>query len=189
MNDVRRGLERTHCTPFMEILNRQFGLAIAYLLPGFIALLGIAPFAPVVTAWLKTGQTASLGAPVYAILASIAAGMVVSCFRWFLLDPLVTLTGVGTSPFNTKALEQHPAALNFLIESHYRYYQFYGGTLLAAVWTYLIYRVLGTSPHLGFGTDFGMVILCAVLFAGARDTLSKYRNRSNQLVGTTLKKE
>ncbi len=165
----------------MEILNRQFGLAIAYLLPGFIALIGIAPLVPIVAQWLQAGQTANFGAPVYAILAATAAGMIASCFRWFLIDPIHTMTGVVPPIFNARALEERPLALNFLLENHYRYYQFYANTLIAVIWTYAIYRMLGTSPHLGLGTDIGMVILCAVLFTGSRDALKKYRVRRNAL--------
>jgi hypothetical protein len=169
----------------MDILNRQFGLVIAYLLPGFIALMGIAPFAPIVAGWLHTNQTASFGAPIYAILAATTAGMVVSCFRWFLIDPIHTWTGVAKPPFNAEALEENPGAFNYLVESHYRYYQFYANTLIAVIWTYLIYRSLQLSPHLGIGTDIAALILSVILFAGSRDALCKYRTRSKQLVGQT----
>jgi hypothetical protein len=182
-NDVHDRLERTHCHPFMDILNRQFGLTIAYLLPGFIALSGLAPFVPAVGRWLNGQETAGLGAPVYAIIAAVAAGMIASCFRWALIDTLHAATGVPPGTFNAQALEAHPAAFSVLVDSHYRYYQFYANTLVAVVWAYLIHRVLRTSPLLGLGTDIGMLILCAVLFAGSRDALAKYRNRSRQLAG------
>ncbi len=157
MNDVRQGLERTHCIRFMEILNRQFGLVIAYLLPGFIALAGLAPLVPVV------------------------AGMVVSCFRWFLIDRIHSLTGVPAAAFNARALEDRPMALNFLIENHYRYYQFYANALIAVIWSYTISRLFNTSYVLGFATDIGTLILCIVLFAGSRDALIKYRTRRSEL--------
>jgi hypothetical protein len=120
---------------------------------------------------------------VYALLAATAAGMVVSCFRWFLVDRVHVLTGVPAPVFNPRALEERPAAVNFLIENHYRYYQFYANALVAVVWTYSIFRLLKASPHLGIGTDIGAVVLCAVLFAGSRDALWKYRGRTRQLVG------
>jgi hypothetical protein len=167
----------------MDILNRQFGLIIAYLLPGFVALAGIAPLVPTVAGWLHVDQSVSLGAPVYAILAATAAGMVVSCFRWLLLDPIYALTGVPSPIFNAQALEERPTAFSYLVESHYRYFQFYANTLVSVVWTYSIHRWLGTDPLLNFGTDVGVLVLCAVLFMGSRDALTKYRNRSRQLVG------
>lgn len=51
------------------------------------------------------------------------------------------------------------------------------------IWTYSIHRWLHTSRLLGFRTDLGVLILCAVLFAGSRDALAKYRNRSRELAG------
>jgi hypothetical protein len=169
----------------MDILNRQFGLIIAYLLPGFIALAGIAPLVPTVAGWLRAGQTANLGAPIYALLAATAAGMIVSCFRWLIVDRIHLLAGVPGPVFNAQALEEQPGAFNYLVESHYRYYQFYANTLVALTWTYSICRILHPSPLLGIGTDVGMFFVAVALFAGSRDSLSKYRVRSKQLVGLT----
>lgn len=167
----------------MDILNRQFGLVIAILLPGFVALAGIAPLSPLVAEWLQTGQTASLAAPLYILLAATAAGMVVSCFRWLLVDSIHAMTGVAAPTFNARALEETPAAFHCLVENHYRYYQFYANTLVAVVWAYAIHRSLTPSLLLRLPMDVGVVVLCAVLFAGSRDALAKYRSRSTQLNG------
>ena len=169
----------------MEILTRQFGLLIAYLLPGFVALAGVAALVPAVAAWLRADQTTSLGAPLYALLAATAAGMVVSCFRWLLVDRAILFFGVAAPSFNAKALEEKPTAFNYLVENHYRFYQFYANTLVAVIWTYWIVRSFKLASMPRPGTDLGVAILCAVLFAGARDALSKYRARSVQLVGQT----
>src|SRR5712671_5880452 len=109
-------MERTACNHFMEILTRQFGLLIAYLLPGFVALAGIAPLVPTVAGWLKADQTASFGAPLYALLAATAVGMVVSCFRWLIVDKIHVFFGVSAPTFNARALEERPAAFNYLVE-------------------------------------------------------------------------
>jgi len=167
----------------MDILSRQFGLVIAYLLPGFIALIGVAPFVPMIAGWLRADQSGSFGAPVYALLAATAAGMVVSCFRWFLVDQVLVLTGLERPRFNAQALEQNPSAFNYLIENHYRYFQFYANTLVAVIWTYFIYRSHSTFSHLTLGTDTGVMVSCAVLFAGSRDALGKFRMRSRLLAG------
>jgi len=170
------------CIHFMEHLSRHFGLVIAYLLPGFVALAGVAPFAPIVSTWLRADQSASFGAPVYALLAATAAGMVVSCFRWLIIDRVHALTGLGNPIFNAQALEEKPAAFAYLVENHYRYYQFYANTLVGVVWAYAVHRLLGIS-HFSIGTDIGILILCATLFMGSHDALSKYRMRSQKLTG------
>lgn len=109
---------------------KQFGLIIAFLLPGFMALAGLAPVVPAVGGWLDVNQTCGFAAPVYALLAATGAGMIVSCFRWFLLDPALSLTGVAAPSFNARALNESPTAFNYVVESHYRYYQFYSRTRL-----------------------------------------------------------
>ena len=57
------------------------------------------------------------------------------------------------------------AAFNYWVEQTYRYYQFYANTLIAVLWAYIVNRYFETSPLLGLGTDLGVLILCAVLFA------------------------
>ena len=79
----------------MDNLSRQFGLIVAYLLPGFIALAGVAPFVPAVSSWLQPVNSGlDIGPPVYALMAAIAAGMIVSCFRWLLIDHIHSVTGI-----------------------------------------------------------------------------------------------
>jgi hypothetical protein len=85
--------------------------------------------------------------------------------------------------FNGEALRIAPDAFNYLVESHYRYYQFYSGTLIALIWTYSVYRIHGTTPLFGHRTDAAIIVICVVLLLGARDALTKYRSRSIQLAG------
>ena len=173
----------------MEIYSRQFGLIIAYILPGFIALVGVAPLLPLVALWLRPlSNGIELGPPIYALLAATAVGMIVSCFRWLLIDPLLRLTGVPQSVSNYRLLEDKLEAVNYLVEAHYRYYQFYANALIGILFAYLVNRFLHTSMLLGFGTDLGVLILCAVLLAGSRDALSKYRHRSHQLAAKVVEK-
>ena len=178
---MARQMEHTHCTPSMDIFNRQFGLIIAYLLPGFVALASAAPLVPAVAGWMRADQTAGFGAPLYALLAATAAGMVVSCFRWLVIDQIHALTRIASPSFSARALGTQPNAFNYLVESHYRYYQFYSNMLVAVIWTYSVHRWLTRSPLLNLTTDFGIAVLCGVLFAGSRDALSKYRSRTRQL--------
>ncbi len=174
----------------MNTSSNQFGLVIAYLLPGFIGLAGIAPFAPVIAAWLQPGtySEASLGPPVYAILAATTIGMIVSCFRWLLVDHIHERTGIVPPLWDDRSLEQRLVAFNYLVESHYRYYQFVANSLVAVVLAYSINRLVGTSPFLGIWTDLGVLILCITLFAGSRDALAKYYARTGRLVGPIAEK-
>lgn len=158
---------------------------MAYLLPGFIALAGVAPLVPTVAEWLRPVNIGDgwLGPPVYAVLAAFATGLIISCFRWLLIDPTMRLWGVGARCTDFRRLEGRLGEFNYWVEQHYRYYQFFGGAFVAVTWAYLVNRILKTSPLLGIGTDLATLILCAVLLAGARDSLQKYRQRISQLVG------
>ena len=174
----------------MDSTSKQFGLMVAYLLPGFIVLAGIAPFAPLVAAWLQplNQAQANLGAPVYAVLAATTIGMIVSCFRWLIIDHLHYWTGVRAPVWDDSRLSERVGAFNYLVDNHYRYYQFYANILIAIAIAYLPNRVPGTSALLGIGTDMIFFIVCAALFAGSRDALIKYYLRTDRLIGQTGKK-
>jgi hypothetical protein len=162
----------------------SFGLIVAYLLPGFVGLVGLAPLVPTVDAWLNGLNLgdAGISPSLYVILAATTVGMIVSCFRWAVIDTLHRWTGLRQATKGFDGIEKRLDAVQYLVEQHYRYYQFYSNILVAIVWAYIVHRVMKTSALLGPGTDLGVVILCAVLFAGSRDTLAKYRGRVHQML-------
>ena len=62
---------------------------MAYVLPGFIGLVGLVPLVPGLATWLyPASQGFSLGPPVYVLLAAAGLGMVLACFRWITLEQL-----------------------------------------------------------------------------------------------------
>ena len=170
----------------MKTSSPQFGLVVAYLLPGFIGLAGIAMVVPVIAHWLAPPaglSEADIGAPVYAILAATALGMILSCLRWIIIDHIHHWTGLKPPKWNLATLESRLESFNYIVEGTYRYYQFYSNTLIAIILAYSLIRWTGTFPLLGPGTDIAAVLLCVALFAGSRDALAKYYQRSSQLVG------
>jgi hypothetical protein len=174
-----------------DISTRQFGLLIAYILPGFLGLLGLAPSIPLVSIWLASPPSSELGvgAPLYALLAATTLGMSLSCLRWLLIDTIHHRTGVHPPTWNDARLDASLEAFDYLVENHYRYYQFYANAAMAVCCGYLPHRLLRTSPLLGAGTDLGALITCAVLFAGSRDALAKYYTRTDRLIGQVAEKE
>jgi hypothetical protein len=168
-----------------EISNRQFGLIVAFLIPGFIGLAGVAPLVPVVGEWLRPINIGDfgIGPTVYAVMAAIAVGMMISCVRWLLIDHALHWVGVRPPAWDFRNLETRLEAWDYLNANFYRYYQFYANTLVAVAWAYLVNRFNQKSPTLDLGTDLGVVFLCVVLFLGSRDALSKYYTRSGQLLG------
>src|ERR1043165_850558 len=131
----------------MNTSSNQFGLVVAYLLPGFIALAGISPFAPTIAAWLRPNgyAEASLGPPIYAILAATTLGMIVNCLRWIFIDQLHHVTGVQPPIWDDSRLKERLTAFNYLVENHYRYHQFVGNALVAVIFAYVVNRFMYTS--------------------------------------------
>jgi hypothetical protein len=165
--------------------SRQFGLMIAYVLPGFIGLAGLAPIVPLFAEWLRPLNQGDLGVgpPLYAVLAAMAIGSTLSCFRWILLDKLHQWTGVRRPNWDDRQLDQVLGGFDYLVQSHFRYYEFCGNTLLALLVAYGLNRTFHTVSFLGLGTDLAILIVLSVLFAASRDALAKYYLRTGRLVG------
>jgi hypothetical protein len=174
-----------------KISSRQFGLIVAFLIPGFIGLAGFAQLMPIVGEWLRPANSGDfgIGPTIYALMAATAVGMIISCIRWLTIDHLLLWSGIPAPAWDFRQLQNQLEALDYLSDNHYRYYQFYANTLVAILWTYLVNRLLQTSSLLGFGTDLGVAFLCVVLLLGSRDTLSKYRVRASQLIGQAAEKD
>ena len=174
----------------MSLSSRQFGLIVAYLIPGFVGLVGLAPLVPLVAQWLKPVHDGALGfgPPLYTLLAATTMSQIINCFRWVLLDQFHSWCGLRPTATDFSQLHARIDGFDYLVQNHYRYYQFAGNMLLAIVWAYGINRILKTSPSMGFGTDLGVVILVLVLFAASRDALAKYYHRTDSLLGTVAEK-
>jgi hypothetical protein len=117
-----------------------------------------------------------IGPPVYALLGPTAVGLILSCFRWVLIDDIHQSMGVTPPEWDDGQLSQRLGGFDYLVQNHFRYYEFTANTLLAVIGAYAVNRVFGTLPFLGLGTDVGMLFLVLVLFAASRDTLRKYFN-------------
>jgi hypothetical protein len=165
--------------------SRQFGFLIAYILPGFIELAGIAPLFPAVARWLRPVAQADwgVGPPLYAVLAATALGLILSCFRWLVLDHLHQWTGIERPAWDDRQLDRVLEGFDYLVQNHLRYYEFTGNTLLAVLWSYVLNRALGTLPFLGIGSDLVMLIVSIVLFVASRAALRNYYTRTSRLIG------
>ena len=169
-----------------ELSARNFGLVIAYLIPGFIAVVAVAGVVPTIAAWLAAppqGQP-TIGGFLYATLASLAAGLVISSVRWGLIDTIHHRTGITPPKWDFSVLEPNLAAYSLLVEFHYRYYQFNANTFVAIAIAYAVRLAGGCRWCGGAGwADLGFVIVEAVLLAASRDALRKYYSRVSQVLG------
>jgi hypothetical protein len=169
-----------------ELSDKNFGIVIAYLIPGFMVLWGVSYLSPVVKGWLEPGginATPSLGSFLYVLLSSLAAGLIVSAIRWATIDTLHHATGLRVPPLNFAALPDKLDAFVVIVEANYRFYQFYANAcvalLAATVCRYIALDSLG-----GRLTWLTGVCLEAILLAGSRDSLRRYYERASALLGT-----
>jgi hypothetical protein len=169
-----------------EVSSSNFGLLIAFLLPGFMVLWGVSYFSETVRFWLSGADTTpTVGGFMFVTLASVAAGVTVSTVRWAVLDTIHSWTGLPQPTWDFSRLQDNVGAYNVLNDIHYKFYQFHGNALIALILVYAARRIhegIFTTP---FGLfDLGFVILSVILFVGSRDTLRKYFARVSQLLGT-----
>jgi len=174
-----------------ELSGKNFGVLIAYLLPGFVSLWAVAMFSPAVDSWLTSKPNAqpTVGGFLYTTLGSLSGGLTVSAVRWAVVDTFHHATGLVPPKWDFSKLRDRLDAFEALVENHYRYYQFYSNMLVAVVAVFL-----ARATHIGAlcSTDELQIILlmlAGVFLAASRDTLGKYYGRASQLLGTRPRRE
>lgn len=166
-----------------EFSARNFGLAIAFFIPGFVALWGVAEICDPVQRWLTGSETAgpSIGGVAYVAAASLALGLTVSAIRWASIDQLHHCTGVAPPRLDFEKLPERLEAFYALVENHYRYYQFYANMAVATAFTFGMKCVGGDDmTALAYVAVLGLE---TVFLSGSRDALRKYYERSSLLLG------
>ena len=174
-----------------DVTSNNFGVLIAYLVPGATALWGISLFSPAVRVWFaSTPQDApTISGFLYLTVASLAFGMTVTAIRWACVDLIHSMTGLGAPELDFSALPGKVDAYNLLIEIHYKHFQFYSNMFVATAIAYICHRTdLGTLCHIDW-IDPGFVLVEAIFFLTSRDTLRRYYQRTEQLLSppTTLR--
>ena len=156
----------------------SFGVVIAYLVPGLVALSTVSELLPTVENWLGVhDENASVGGFLYGTLAALASGLTLSAIRWLTLDQLHHVTGLPAPNWDFSKLQQHFAAFEGAVENHFRYYQFYGNMLLAICLVPLAPNARGMWLSSCAGWILGSLLI-VVYFLASRDTLTKYYART-----------
>ena len=174
----------------MEVSGKNFGLLIAFVLPGFVSLWGVSHFSPTLRAWLlassvASGDSASVGGFLYVTLASVVAGLTASTIRWVIVDRLHEVTGIRRPAWDDSRLQECLGAFEALIDNHYRYYQFYANMLVVMLFLFAARLVVAGRPIADLDPlDCGILAVACIYWAGSRDTLRKYYSRAEVLLGT-----
>ena len=166
-----------------EVSLGNFGFLVAYLVPGSVALFGLQRFVPDSQAWLhaSASDAPTVGGFLYVTLASLVIGLTVSTVRWMVIDRVLHLTGVRQEALAFAKLQQNLEAFVYLVEGHYRYYQFYANMAVSMAILYAAWR--WTSRTGLSWIDLGFVAGEFVFLSGSRDTLTKFYRRASELLG------
>ncbi len=172
-------------------VSKNFGIIIAFLLPGFIAIWPAQHLSPSLGAWYcgvadptTVCSAPTAGAFLLIALASLAAGMLISAVRWLVLDQLHERTGVARPKLDYSKLSEHLAAFDSANEDHYRYYQYYANSQVAVVtWVLLMFVAEKVEHSLALWAI--VVALQVLLFLASRDALKKTDEKLIGILGTT----
>lgn len=175
-----------------DISNRNFGLLIAHIVPGFIALWGLQDVSPTVRLWMSAASTASdlptVGGFLYVTLASVALGMTVGAIRWCLIDWAHHHTGLPRPAWDDSRLQANLEAFDLIVEHHYRYYQFHANTIVSLIVVYVAHRWSYGFDHFDGVRETAILLLSAVFWATSRSNLHRYYTRVTALMTTSAGK-
>ena len=177
-----------------DVTSRNFGLLIAYVLPGCTALWALSFISPDLREWMVTTSMqpggVTVGGFLYLTLASIAAGLTVSTIRWLLIDRIHHVTGIKRPIWDDSKLQEKLGAFDALIENHYRYYQFYSNMLVSMLCLVVTYHLsVISTPVIPKWVDEAVAIVATLYWAGSRDTLRRYYQRAHILLGSRKESE
>jgi hypothetical protein len=167
-----------------DSLDRSFGLVIAFLLPGFLGVVGLGLLSPTLAGWLSGASAGEpgLGAFLYVGLLSLAVGMIASAVRWLVIDTLHHWTGLKRPTLNFSHLQNNLAAFELAVHHNYRYYQFYANTTVSLCGVAACCLAAGRCWSPLFWAGFAALEI--VLTATGRDSLRRYYERLAQILGT-----
>ena len=165
-----------------EVTHANFGLLIAFVIPGSLLLWGLEPYSETIQAWLaqSAAEPATVAGFLYVTVVSVGLGQVVSTLRWLIIDRVLEKAGVERQPQFEK-LNQSTEAFDRLVELHYRYYQGQSNSLVA-LWLAAPLRWTVNGFH--FGGFVLLLIVTLLLWLGAADTLRKYRRGLRSVLGS-----
>jgi len=169
-----------------EITEKNFGVIIAFLLPGFLFLWGLSYSFDEVATWLAKSSmkdAPSIGGFLYATLASLSLGLLISAVRWLLVDHILYCFGIRDRGMDFSKLKEKDqfAAFQGVVENHSRYYQYYSNTSIAILSAFILYLVFGKT-NLPVAIWIVTILIVLALLCGSADALNKYYTRANEVL-------
>lgn len=168
-----------------EVSQKNFGLLIAYLLPGVLVVVALADHSTAVRSWLgaSPADSPTVGGFLFLTVAAVMAGMTVSAIRWIVLDFIHHRTGLRPPVWDFSVLQANLTAFEGAVENHYRHYQFYGNMLIALLLMVAIDpRILLRFGFSAATSAIGFLLVLILFFTTSRDTLRKYYARASVIL-------
>lgn len=173
--------------PMKDIREKNFGVIIAFWLPGFLFLWGLSYSWPLVATWLaKSNDTnaPTIGGFLCATLASLAVGLLINAVRWAVVQKVLFhgITRLHRAAINYENLKNKDvlSAFQAAVENNYRYYEYYSNAFVAIVGAFVSYLLnQKESPSLTLLTVMGVVPL--ILIIASRNELQKFNERAEAI--------
>lgn len=163
----------------IQISPINFGLIIAYFLPGILSLYSLSYISEHISNLFQAAQSVpiNIGAIFFLVTAALVVGLIVSSLRVSLLEPLHYKTGVTKPTIDYHKLETTDKLSLFkeIVENVYRYHQFYGNIMLALLLLLITRYLIAKSPIFDSAKTFTLFFVNSAgivfLFIASRKTL------------------
>ncbi len=166
--------------------SKNFGLVIAFLVPGFIGLWALSYFDPTAAKWLGTAaeKETTVGGFLFVVVASLGIGVFLSGARYFVFDKFLLKDLGGRPDVEDANRKEAEASYQSLKADYYQFYQFYANTAVALVLAFGAWWVT-KKPPAGDVVLLGVVtaVVEVILYLSARDSLTKYHRHTIRLLG------
>jgi len=171
-----------------DTATKNFGVLIAYVLPGFAALWSLQPYSATLRLWLSASPTlpAGLESVVFACAAAVGGGMVLSAVRWLIIDTTMSLLGVRRPQWDDSRFGARREAFEALVDAHFRYYQFYAHTALVLP-LFAINALVARGKPAAVWIVAMFIASELILLLAAHDSLTRYFVRTSRLLASHSK--
>ncbi len=171
-----------------DVTATSFGLIIAFLLPGLMAVATVAFWNKDVHGMLTTFLTseANVGLFLLVIMVSLIAGLEISAIRAGIIRiTRSSAPSLAHSGFSGLADEARLSAFSAATDQHYRYHQFWGGTALVLPFTYIgLLQTLRGGILSCVALSLAFVIMEAATIFASVDEHRCYVERSKEILKT-----
>lgn len=167
----------------MEKFNLDFGLIIAYLIPGFIATYALSPYIAVLNTLVGGPHSVPSGSAIIPLLLiSLAVGNVIHAVAWATIRPLIALTGIKRPAEldYAKLSKEDIEVYRVIVAENFRYYQFYSNTLVALLM--FVPDWIATVSKSNLFISAGLLAVAIIVFLAARDALNRAYYRMSALL-------